>query len=248
MLSLFKKRKSREPNHLDGLYCDMHSHLIPGIDDGAEDLESSLYLIKEMMDLGYKKIITTPHIMWDIYKNTHEIIQSGCELVRKKLAEKNMVVDFQAAAEYYLDEHFEDLLKTDAPLLTLKDKMVLIEFSFLSQPVDLKKIIFAMQLRDYTPVIAHPERYMYFQHHRGWYDEMKDLGCLFQLNLLSLGGFYGRAPMEIAQYLIRKKYISFLGTDLHHSRHAKLLKSSSAPLTDTVSRLLDSGLILNPQL
>lgn len=247
MMSIFRK-KTYGTADFSGLYSDMHSHLIPGIDDGVEDMESALYLIKEMMDLGYKKIITTPHIMWEMYKNTNEIIQNGCELVRMKLAEKKMNIQFEAAAEYYIDEHFDELLKTDSPLLCIKDKMVMVEFSFVSQPIELKKILFAMQIKGYQPVIVHPERYMYFQHHRSWFDEMKDIGCLFQLNLLSIGGYYGKGATDIAQYLIRKKYVSFLGTDLHHSRHAKLLKSSSPSTMDTVSKLLESGLILNPQL
>ena len=244
MFSIFRK-KNNEFSDFSALYCDMHSHLIPGIDDGSPDMETSLQLIKSLADLGYKKIITTPHIMWDMYKNTNEIIQSGWEAVKKELDQKKMAVDFYAAAEYFMDDYFSTLLDDDAPLLTLKDNLVLVEFSFVKAPMDFKEMLFKLQIKGYQPVIAHPERYLYFGANKKWYDEIKNIGCLFQLNLLSLSGFYGKAPMELAQYLIKQKYINLLGTDLHNARHIEALGFTSS---DIVKKLLDSGMIQNPQL
>ena len=245
MFSIFRKKNSEGSADFSALYADMHSHLIPGIDDGSPNMETSIELVKGLMDLGYKKIITTPHIMWDMYKNTNEIIQMGWEAVNRELEKKKMGVEFHAAAEYFLDDHFIDLLNGKAPLLTIKDNMVLVEFSFVEAAINFKEILFNLQIKGYQPIIAHPERYLYFKADKTWYEEIKNAGCLFQLNLLSLTGYYGKGSVELAHYLIKQKYINFLGTDLHHDRHMQAL---GAVASDTIKKLLDSGMIQNPQL
>jgi protein-tyrosine phosphatase len=236
-------RKKNTPADFRAIYCDMHSHLIPGIDDGAPDMDTSMKLITGLMNIGYRKIITTPHIMWDLYKNTNEIIQIGWEKVKKEIEIRNLPIDFYAAAEYYMDEHFDKMVDDDSPLLTVKANMVLVEFSFIQEPIELKKTIFKLQIKGYQPVIAHPERYLYFGADKNWYDELKHAGCLFQINLLSLIGFYGKAALELGQYLIKKKYVDLLGTDLHHPHHLEALQNY--PAMDLVSKLVESGMIQN---
>jgi protein-tyrosine phosphatase len=246
MLGLFKKREN-EPVDLSGLVADMHNHLIPGIDDGATDLESSIVMIRAMHELGYRKFVATPHVQWEMYRNTHEMIESGAQKVRERLAETDLKVGFRGAAEYFLDEHVDDLLEKNIPLLTIYKNMVLVEFSFIRQPMDLKDKLFQLQIKGYQPIIAHPERYLYFGVHKNVYDELHDMDCVFQLNLLSLCGYYGKKQEELAQYLIKKKYVSLLGSDLHNSRHLNILRSSST-ISATVNRLLDAGVLLNPLL
>ena len=163
MFSIFRKKNVERIADFSALNCDMHSHLIPGIDDGSPNMATSMELIKGLMDMGYKKIITTPHIMWDMYKNNNEIIQIGCEAVKKELRKNGIDVEFHAAAEYFLDDHFVDLLQGKRPLLTLKDNLVLVEFSFVEASINLKEILFQLQIKGYLPVIAHPERYLYFK-------------------------------------------------------------------------------------
>ena len=247
MFSLFRHHKTDFVADMSEVGCDMHSHLVPGIDDGAPDMDTAIAMIRGMMELGYKKLITTPHIQWDMYKNTSEIILSGAELVRKRLEQEKIPIVFAAAAEYFMDDHFEELLNTDQPLLTLKDNLVLVEFSFIRQPMDLKDSLFRLQIKGYQPVIAHPERYLYFGAHKRWYDEMKELDCLFQLNLLSLCGYYGKKQEELSQYLIRKKYVNLVGTDLHNVRHIQVIKAASS-IMDTVKKLTDAGVLINPKL
>ncbi|HVM87603.1 MAG TPA: CpsB/CapC family capsule biosynthesis tyrosine phosphatase [Puia sp.] len=226
----------------------MHSHLIPGIDDGAPDISTSLKLIKGLQDLGYKKLITTPHVLWDMYKNTPDIILAGYEKVKKEIAKQNIAVEFEVAAEYLLDDYFEKLIDEETTtLLAFYDNLVLLEFSFVKEPVELKSVLFKLQVRGYQPVIAHPERYLYFGANKQWYNEMKDIGCLFQLNILSLSGFYGKAAVELSQYLIRQEYYNLIGTDLHHSRHLEMLEASSS-YSGIIKKLLDSGKILNSRL
>jgi len=203
-------------------------------------------LVRGLVDLGYRKLITTPHVLADYYPNTPATIGDGFQAVATALKKENIMVEFRAAAEYLMDEHFTSLLETDQPLLTIKDKMVLVELSFAVPAINLKEILFQVQLRGYQPVLAHPERYLYFGANKGWYDQLKDAGCLFQLNLLSLRGYYGKGSLELAQYLIKKKYIDLLGTDLHHQRHLESLRSSR--ISDVVKKLLDTGAIRNATL
>ncbi|MCX6319778.1 MAG: hypothetical protein NTW29_21045 [Bacteroidetes bacterium] len=242
MFKLFSK-PPQKPTDFSRIRVDMHSHLLPGIDDGSPDVATSLKLIKGMMELGYKKFITTPHIMWDMYQNTREIIAEKLDVVRTALKEEGIEVELHAAAEYFLDDHVAELLKNNEPLLTVSGKMVLTEFSLAYPSHSLKDILFEMQMQGYQPIIAHPERYLYLEGNKDFYEELKDAGCLFQLNLLSITGYYGKSAQELAQFLLKKNYYDLVGTDLHGFRHLEALqnKALAAPL----EKLLNTGRILN---
>lgn len=204
----------------------MHSHLIPGIDDGAKTLEKSLAYIREMQALGFQKIITTPHIMGDHYPNTAEVIMAGLQDIRDALAKENNLIEVSAGAEYYVDEFFVDLLDSNAPLLTLSDKKVLIEFSTFAPPSNAFEVIFQLLSMGYQPVLAHPERYVYYYDNFNFFQELVNKGCSFQVNTLSLIGHYGAVQKKIAYRLISDKLVTYLGTDLHNGGHAKLLLKS----------------------
>jgi protein-tyrosine phosphatase len=246
MLSFFSKKPATLQG-LGSLRCDMHSHLIPGIDDGSPDLETSIRLIRGFIDLGYTKIITTPHVNADIFPNTPAVIRAGHSVVTAELRRQNIEIEFHAAAEYLMDEHFTKLLAGGEPLLTLKDNLVLVELSFAVPAINLREIIFDTQLKGYQPVLAHPERYLYFGANKKWYDQLRDAGCLFQLNLLSFAGHYGPDSRQLAEYLIKKRYIDLLGSDLHHDKHLELLRTS-ARVHRAVGELMQTGLIKNPEL
>lgn len=239
----FFKKKENKATDLSWLRIDMHSHLVPGIDDGSPDTATSLELIKGFAALGYKKIVTTPHIFWELYPNTSEIIQSGIEELNKAVKEAGIALELAAAAEYYIDEHFKELLNNKVPLLPISGNKVLVEFSMHDAPLDLQEVLFEMQMQNYQPVIAHPERYTYFNRKRELFDELKNAGHLFQLNLLSLTGHYGHTVLELAEYLLKKDYYDFAGTDLHHHRHLAALQKLGA--SSLLKRLKDSGTIKN---
>jgi tyrosine-protein phosphatase YwqE len=239
----FKKKNIEASLDFSWLNADMHSHLIPGVDDGSPDLATSLRLIKKLCDLGYRKIITTPHIYKEFYPNTREIIEQGLAAVQKEVAQQGIDVHFHAAAEYFIDEAFEAKLKNKEPLLTLKDNLVLVEFSMVSPPLDLQQVLFDLQLNNYQPVIAHPERYSYLRKRTEVFDELKNAGCWFQVNLLSLIGYYGESVQEIAEHLIKKDYYDLAGTDLHHERHLSLLPKVAS--SANFRRLKESGMIKN---
>jgi tyrosine-protein phosphatase YwqE len=181
-----------------------------------------------------------------MYKNTPEIINEKLELLRTALENEGIDTEIKAAAEYFLDDHVEKLLTTKQKLLTVADNMVLVEFSLANQPFGVKEILFELVMQGYQPIIAHPERYIYFEQAKEFYDELKDAGCYFQLNLNSISGYYGKSAEKLAQYLLKKEYYSFVGSDLHHFRHIDAL--SNPIITPVLQKLLDSGKIMNSKL
>ena len=196
----------------------MHSHFIPSIDDGSDSVATSIALIKGLVALGYKNIITTPHVMSDHYPNSSEDILNGLEKVKKGLITEGVNINVHAAAEYYLDEYFLNLLETQ-PLLTLWDNYVLVEMSFYSPPRGWEDYFFKIALKGYQPILAHPERYPYFHKSYVEYAEIKEKGVALQVNVLSLIGYYGESVKKTAFRLLDDKLIDFLGTDMHHVRH-----------------------------
>ena len=246
MFKFFSRSKTKESSataDFSLLNTDMHSHLIPGVDDGARDIDSSLQLIRGMYELGYRKLITTPHIMGDMYKNTPEVILERLEWVRAAVKKEGLAIEINAAAEYFLDDYVASLLKDNEPLLKVSGNMVLVEFSMAYPSHSLKDILFEMQMQGYQPIIAHPERYIYLEHNKGFYEELKDIGCLFQLNILSLTTHYGKSVQELAHYLVKKNYYDLIGTDLHNLRNLEALHSPG--LSAQVKKLLDTGKIKN---
>ena len=244
MFNWFKKKQAKlDPIDFSNIKVDIHSHLIPGIDDGAKSVEDSLALIKELVKYGYKKIITTPHVMSDLYKNDSTTIISGLEKIRKRLKEESIDIEFEAAAEYYVDYDFEQRIGKEN-FLTFGDNYLLIEFSFLEAPRNLYDIIFKLQLEGYKLVLAHPARYQYLSLKD--YEGLIDRGVLFQLNFLSMLGYYSNEVKNNAEMLIKKEMISFVGTDCHNMNHARLY--SKCQTLSAWHDLVKSQKLLNSQL
>lgn len=246
MFGLFSRKNRKLKMDYTLVKADMHSHLLPGIDDGSPDLETSVVLVRQFKELGYTKLITTPHILWDLYKNTREIILDRLDQLRKALTDNGIDLEMDAAAEYFLDDHMLDLLRKKERLLTIKENLVLTEFSTMHQSMSMKDILFEVLMAGYQPVLAHPERYVYLYKNWDLFHEIKDNGVLFQLNLLSVTGGYGSRVQEIAQYLLDHDFYSFVGTDLHHEGHMTRLKTLEIPAK--LQEQLISGAILNSSL
>jgi protein-tyrosine phosphatase len=215
--------KPKEPVYppvidFSGVHTDIHSHLIPGIDDGVKSIEESFEMLKAFSSLGYKKIVTTPHIMSDYFKNTPEIIHAGLETMREVISKEGLDITMDAAAEYYLDEVFVQKLKKEK-LLTIGNKYLLFEISYINPPDYLLNVVFEINVAGYTPLLAHPERYNFWYNKLDEYKKIKDAGALFQLNVNSLTGYYGTAAKKTAELLIDENMIDFIGSDLHGARH-----------------------------
>lgn len=223
----FKKKEIPLTEFFPNGMVDIHSHLLPGIDDGAKSLEDSIALIERMASYGITRFVTTPHILGDVYPNTPAIIQEKLTLVQEALTAKGLGhIHFSAAAEYMLDEQFALLLE-QGDLLTLKDNLVLVEMSYFSPPLNVYELLFQLQLKGYKPVLAHPERYFTYHTHFNSYYKLKKAGCLFQLNLLSLTENYGKPVQKTAQRLLKENLYDFVGTDTHHQQHLDALQKIS---------------------
>ncbi len=201
----FKKKEIPLNEFFPKGFVDIHSHLLPGIDDGAQDLETSIALIQKMSSYGIKNFITTPHILGDLYPNTPKIIKSKLKEVKDELLRRNITdITIDAAAEYMMDEQFSAIIEKDEEILTLKDNLVLVEMSYFSPPINLYDILFQLQLKGYKPVLAHPERYNSYHTNFQNYYKLKRAGCLFQLNLLSLTEQYGKYVQKTAEKLLKE--------------------------------------------
>ncbi|MGB3617417.1 MAG: CpsB/CapC family capsule biosynthesis tyrosine phosphatase [Catalinimonas sp.] len=203
---------------------DLHSHLLPGIDDGAADLNESVAMIRRFGELGFTKLITTPHIMPGYYDNDREIILGKRDEVREALAAAGIAVQLEAAAEYYLDEAFLHRLDAGEPLLTFGGNHVLIETSFMVSPTRFEEIVFQLKSAGYQPVLAHPERYLYTGGDFGFAERLIASGLLMQVNLLSLRGYYSPAARRYARGLIDRGWVHMLGSDCHKMRHLEELR------------------------
>ncbi|MGB2128078.1 MAG: tyrosine-protein phosphatase [Flavicella sp.] len=224
MFTLFKKNKpATEVFPVN--FVDIHSHLLPGIDDGAKNLEDSISLISKLDDFGIHNFITTPHVLGGVWTNSSDTILDKLELVQEELLKQDMsYITINAAAEYMLDEQFCDLLKK-RDLLTLKEDNLLVEMSYLNAPVNLFEILFDIQLAGYNPILAHPERYNFYHNDFEKYHRLKEAGCRFQINLLSLTGYYGKSVQKTAEKLIEQNMIDFAGSDTHHHKHLNALET-----------------------
>ncbi len=226
-------------------FVDVHSHLIPGIDDGAQNIYESVALIRKLKELGFKKLITTPHIMSDKYPNNSEIIENGLQKLKKELVKKNIDIEVEVASEYFLDKHFLNLLKK-RELLTFGDNYLLFELSYNSKPIFLESAIFEMISAGYKPVLAHPERYIFLHKNFNEYKWLKRKGLLFQVNLNSFSGYYSKDVQKIANKLAEEGLIDFIGSDTHKERQLQHLEKNLH--SKVMEKIFKNNTILNESL
>lgn len=243
--NLFQSDKLKEPVDLSIISTDIHSHLIPGIDDGSKTIDESVDLIRSMSKFGYKKIITTPHIIGDYFKNTPEIILEGLTKLREEVANAGIPVTIEAAAEYLLDDSFIKKYKT-GELLTFGNKHLLVELSAYTPPDNLFQVIFDLKVDGYNPILAHPERYMYWHYNIDHFISLKDREIFFQINLPSLAGYYSPEVRKIAELLIDNNLVDFVGTDLHNTAYLNQVEKSR--FSKHLEKLIQSGKLLNSTL
>jgi tyrosine-protein phosphatase YwqE len=217
MFSFFK-RSPRTNRNLGFIGADMHNHLLPGIDDGSPDLVTSMQLLETLLELGYQKFVCTPHIILDVHPNDANTISDAWQILRDGMEIKGMNTPVEFAAEYMLNFDFDGLLE-EGKILSFGKKQVLIEMSYAVESPNIKEAIFSLQTKGYRPILAHPERYPYYFHRMENYEELLDAGCDLQVNMLSLTGYYGKPIKKMAEKLIDRGWISWIGTDIHHYRH-----------------------------
>ena len=224
LFGLFKKNKSTPATDFSFLGTDFHSHLVPGVDDGSDSVETSLELLRGFVELGYKKIITTPHTRPEYFPNTQAELRAGFEWLKRAIDKTDLPIEVEMASEYFVDYEFLQQQEINN-LLTFSGKYLLIELSTYQAPPNLFETIFQLKLKGYQLILAHPERYGYYASDFGQFEKLKDFGCQFQVNLLSLTGSYGKPTKELAMKFFKNKMVDFLGTDMHHVQHLAGLKA-----------------------
>lgn len=227
------------------LRVDMHSHVLPGIDDGAKDVNESVKLLCGLKELGFKHCLPTPHISQEHHPNTPETIKAAHTRLSSALISCPSPMVGSPAAEYLLDEYLlEKIVGRD--LLTLPGERVLFELSFSAPPYNIKDIVFALKLEGYQPVLAHPERYRYWSRHQSAWNNIIGSGCELQVNILSLVGHYGKRVQKTAYEILGSNKVDFLATDCHNTAHLSALK---AGLKDRrLTRLLKEKSFANSKL
>jgi tyrosine-protein phosphatase YwqE len=217
MFSLFNSGyylKEVMPNN----YLDIHNHILPGIDDGSKTIEETSLLIDQMQLLNIAAAVATPHTFNGVWNNTSHTIKAAFERATATQSNSSFLRGF--ASEYMLDKTLVERAKNE-PLLSIYDSFILVEIPFLNYPLDLYELFFGLKEKGYKIILAHPERYLYFHFNINKYKQLKEFGIFFQLNLLSLAGYYGKEVQKIAQKLLDNDWYDFSGTDIHNLKHVQ---------------------------
>jgi protein-tyrosine phosphatase len=238
--SLFKKKNNTLPFHFGLIGLDMHSHLLPNIDDGSQSMDETIGMILKFKELGYRKLIITPHIMSDYYKNTPEIILGKLEEVKAEIKRLGIEIQLEAAAEYYFDEGLMKNIKSKN-LLTFGDNFVLFEYPFIYEPANTESLIFEFKSRSFKPVLAHFERYPYYHKNKEKASELRDKGVFIQLNINSIFGHYGPDVQKKAHFLIDNQLVDFVSSDCHRIEHLQIMEKNHS--NEYLHKLLDLDLM-----
>jgi protein-tyrosine phosphatase len=223
-MGLFDRIFSKSASIPNPLKWDMHNHILFGIDDGSKDIANSVQMASQFVNLGYSRVIGTPHIMNNYYENNREIISERRDSLEKALLENNIALQLDYAAEYYIDEYFLEKVKNKEKLLSFNNGHVLVETSFMNKPIFFTELMFDLRTQGYIPIFAHPERYVYLHNNYKEVERILETGVKFQINLLSLIGYYSPGVKKLAQWLVQNGHYSFLGTDAHSLNHLILLE------------------------
>mgnify|MGYP001370095225 CR=1 FL=1 len=237
-----RRRHNLPPADLSVLRCDVHSHFIPGIDDGSPSLEATMELLQAMLDLGFSKVVTTPHSMADGFRNPPAKILEGLGTVRAEIERTGMPIEMDAAAEYYFDHDLQQRVQA-RDVLTFGRDLLLFELPFISEPQGLLGMVFDMQTQGYRPVLAHVERYGYWHQDLSTMEKLKDRGVLFQLNTVALSGAYGVGAKRTAEQLIDKGWYELLGSDCHSMAHIQAIHHTLGE--PYLHKVIESGKLLN---
>lgn len=223
MFSFFKSKKTTPDLSFIGV--DMHSHILPQLDDGSQSMDDSIHFLEELQEMGYEKFICTPHTLAEVHPNSPKTILPRLAEVKAELKKRNIDIPIHAASEYMVDVSMEAKLNAGEQMLTMGGgKYMLIEMSYLAESANIENVVFELQTKGIQPILAHPERYNFYHHNFAKYHRMKEMGCLMQSNLLSFLGYYGKHVQITAEKLAKEKLVDLLGTDLHHERHLNALK------------------------
>lgn len=221
MFNIFSRRREPQPLFFE---TDIHCHVLPGIDDGSPDVDTSVQLVENMQKWGVKRIIASPHVTFGTFPNTPQTADDAMQTLQQALTERGNPLVLMHSAENRIDDMLLENMENDT-LMTLPGDLILIENSFIQEPWTIDQIVFQLQLKGLTPILAHPERYSYYYARKDRYRKLHDLGLQFQVNVLSLAGAYGRDEKQMAEYLIEQNLVDYLGTDIHCQKHIEIIET-----------------------
>ncbi|WP_442591145.1 tyrosine-protein phosphatase [Pedobacter sp. AW31-3R] len=217
MLWIFNKKDPHDG--LEWLAVDMHSHLLSGIGKDSLDLETAVSYIRQLNELGVGKIYCTPPIEENSPANSSEAIAEAIIKLKTVVEEAGIEVELIAAAKYLIDENFQ----VADDLLTLPGKHLLVKLSLTEEMKGLEEVIFNLQKSGYKIILTNPERYTYYHARKSHYKRLKALGLIFQLNLMSITGYYGKDVKHAADLLLEKNMYDLAGTESHDDGYFTLL-------------------------
>lgn len=201
---------------------DVHCHLLPGVDHGSPDIETSLHLLRREQEMGINHIIATSHVTKTTFENTPETLRPAYEKLCAAVKDAGIDIKIDLSAEYRIDDFSMSQFKNDIFLL-FPNRYILLENAFQQEILGMDELMFDMQLKNISPILAHPERYEYYAHRKQRYTALHDAGVLFQINILSFAGYFGEKAKETAHWLLENDYIDFLGSDMHNEKHADII-------------------------
>lgn len=221
MFGLFNKKNTADNTLF--FHTDIHCHIVPGVDDGSKSIERSIDLVKRMKQWGIDRVIATPHVTEDTFENTPQSISEPFDSLKEAIDAEGIDIALEHSAEYRIDDYFIHQVESNS-LMPYPDNYLLVENSYILEPWNLDQTLFDLKMAGWKPILAHPERYRYYHPKKERYQRLHNNGILFQVNLLSLAGYYGKEEKKMAEWLIENNYVDFIGTDLHHSAHADAIE------------------------
>lgn len=223
MFNFLKSKKSDKPEPLI-INTDIHSHVLPGIDDGAPTPEDGADIVEALAELGISRMLVTPHVTNEVFPNTTDTIDKALAALRGQLDARNATMQIIPSAEYRIDDLLHEYLDKGT-VRPYPGDYILIECPWINKPFGLEAFIHKLKEKHgYKPILAHPERYPYFHSDMQTYARLHDIGVRFQVNLLSLAGYYGTVIKKCAETLLDKGLVEFIGTDAHNMRHIKVIR------------------------
>lgn len=201
---------------------DVHSHIMFDVDDGSYSIEESIALIKELKSVGFDNIILTPHYIENTqykdnkYRVANDEKEEKFNILKEAVKKEKIDINLFLGNEIFISKNIVDLVLENEIHPLANSKYLLIEFSLNNQTLNVGDVLYEIQNKGYTPIIAHPERYIYFQNNYKLVDNLKKEGILFQCNYASILGLYGKKASKLFKYMLKNKYVDYLGTDIHH--------------------------------
>lgn len=229
---------------------DIHCHLLFDVDDGSKSIEESIKAIIQMKELGYTDIILTPHYIQDSnYNSNKKSNQKKLEILKKELKNNNIDINLYLGNEIYIDDDILEMLNAKEISSLNNTDYLLVELP-MSGDYDCYIDLFSYLINnDKKIILAHPERYISFQNDWNKIIELEEIGVLFQSNLESIIGNYGRNAKKLIKKLLKEKKITFLATDLHHPKkdYMDIMRARKKILKYIMEDEFNKLVVLNPK-